>query len=127
MSVLIADVTTILIADVTTILIADVTTYCHVPTPSLSIAQIRDSDGQSQDPIERSESVDCPAGGQLCTASISLTSGGGIKEGQSYIVSVRAENRYGQSEETGNSNPFTIGAGGGKTTLCVHTVYMLVL
>ena len=69
--------------------------------------------------------MDCPAGGQRCTASISLTSGGGIKEGQSYIVSVRAENRYGQSEETGNSNPFTIGAGKKTLSLPGHLVETL--
>ena len=64
--------------------------------------------------------MDCPAGGQRCTTTISLTIGGGIKEGESYIVNVRAKNRYGESEESGNSDPFFIGTG--KNTLCTYSV-----
>ena len=51
-------------------------------------------------------------GGGVCRGSVSLASGErGLEEGTTYIVSVSASNRYGQSSESGNSNPFTFGAG----------------
>ena len=57
----------------------------------------------------------------MCTVSVSLSSGGDgleegddLEEGVTYIVNVRAANRYGQSEVSGNSGPFSIDSNAGK-------------
>ena len=48
-------------------------------------------------------------GGGVCGDSVTLVSGErGLEEGNTYIVSVRASNRYGESAESGNSDPFTL-------------------
>lgn len=87
-----------------------------------SFVQISNVDDQSQDPIQRSKSVDCPAGGQQCSVSVPLTSDGGILEGVKYIVNVKALNRYGQSEVSGNSDVFSIGGDSrGKRVVCLYT------
>ena len=61
----------------------------------------------------------CEAGGQQCSTSITLSVDGELSEGVKYIVNVRAVNRYGQSEVSGNSQVFSIredsGNGGGSS------------
>ena len=70
----------------------------------------------------------CEAGGQQCSTSITLSVDGELSEGVKYIVNVRAVNRYGQSEVSGNSQVFSIGEdsgnGGGSSLslVCVHVV-----
>ena len=49
-------------------------------------------------------------GGGVCGDSVTLVSGErGLEEGNTYIVSVRASNRYGESAESGNSDTFSFG------------------
>ena len=58
-------------------------------------------------PIEREVSQESCGRGP-CEGSLALTSGDrGLNEGTTYIVSVSASNRYGQSQESGNSDPFS--------------------
>ena len=70
--------------------------------------QIRDVSDMGGTPIEVVVSQGS-CGGGVCRGSVSLASGErGLEEGTTYIVSVSASNRYGQSSESGNSDPFTL-------------------
>ena len=65
----------------------------------------------------------CEAGGQQCSASITLSVDGELSEGVKYIVNVMAVNRYGQSEVSVNSQVFSIGedsGNGGGSSLSVR-------
>ena len=91
---------------------------------SLSLSlQISNVDDDSKSPIERPQSVVCEAGGQQCSASITLSVDGELSEGVKYIVNVMAVNRFGESEVSGNSEVFNIGedsGNGGGSSLSVR-------
>ena len=76
----------------------------------MCLFQIRDVDDTEGAPIEVSQGESCSSG--VCAGSVTLASGGeeGLEQGTTYIVSVNASNRYGVSQVSGNSDPFTIGA-----------------
>ena len=56
----------------------------------------------------------CEAGGQQCSASITLSVDEELSEGVKYIVNVMAVNRFGESEVSGNSEVFNIGEDSGN-------------
>ena len=73
-----------------------------------SLVQITNVGDSSLPPIELSESVSSCGAGE-CSVPVVLRSGErGVEDGTTYVVSARAVNRYGQSEASGNSDPFTI-------------------
>ena len=86
----------------------------------LFIPQIRNVDDMGSSPSEVTKSESCGPG--ECVSSVSLSSSGregGLVDGATYIVSVRASNRYGESSVSGNSLPFTIGGDSNSGSLCM--------
>ena len=92
-----------------------------VPSP-----QIRNVDDMGSSPSEVTKSESCGPG--ECVSSVSLSSSGregGLVDGATYIVSVRASNRYGESSFSDNSLPFTIGGDSNSGSLCVCVFFKI--
>ena len=66
----------------------------------------------NESPTEISEDVACSASGGMCQTTVTLTLDD-VSAGRLYFVSVRARNRYGESEPTGSSD-FRIGSSSGE-------------
>ena len=74
---------------------------------SICIPQITDAADTDEAPIEIPEDVACSTSGGMCQTTVTLTLDV-VSAGRLYFVSVRARNRYGESQATGSS-AFRIG------------------
>ena len=69
----------------------------------MQISEAGDSSGVTM----RELSVACTNGGGPCVGEL-LLSAGDLRAGKTYFVRARAFNRYGVSEFSGNSEPFSL-------------------